>query len=103
VMWVMWNLSSFYLGHVQNRYMVHVDIPWAQKSFWTHSMEPLGDEAQWKDHFGLSDKVLILTQDRCTVCIERTIGSKIVLDAPYGTPRGRGSCGISLLSLWRQC
>jgi hypothetical protein len=29
--------------------------------------------------------VLILTQDRCTVCTERTIGSYIVLDAPDGT------------------
>ena len=26
--------------------------------------------------------VLILTQDLCTVCAERTIGSEIVLDAP---------------------
>jgi hypothetical protein len=26
--------------------------------------------------------VLILTQDRCTVCAERTIGSEIVLHAP---------------------
>jgi hypothetical protein len=31
--------------------------------------------------------VLILTQDRCTVCAERTIASKIVLDAHDGTPR----------------
>jgi hypothetical protein len=31
--------------------------------------------------------VLILTQDRCTVCSERTIGLEIVLDAPDGTPR----------------
>jgi hypothetical protein len=30
--------------------------------------------------------VLILTQDRCTVCVERTTGSKIDLDAPNGTP-----------------
>jgi hypothetical protein len=30
--------------------------------------------------------VLIVTQDRCTVCVERTIGSKIVLDTPDGTP-----------------
>ena len=30
--------------------------------------------------------VLILTQDRCMVCAERTIGSEIVLDAPNGTP-----------------
>jgi hypothetical protein len=31
--------------------------------------------------------VLILTQDGCTVCTERIIGSKIILDAPNGTPR----------------
>ena len=31
--------------------------------------------------------VLILTQDKCTVCAEHTIGSEIVLDAPNGTPR----------------
>jgi hypothetical protein len=31
--------------------------------------------------------VLILLQDRCTVCAEHSIGSKIVLDAPEGTPR----------------
>jgi hypothetical protein len=30
--------------------------------------------------------VLILTQDRCMVCAERTIGSEIILDAPDGTP-----------------
>jgi hypothetical protein len=27
------------------------------------------------------EMVLILTQDRCTVCAERNIGSKIILDA----------------------
>ena len=31
--------------------------------------------------------VLILTQDRCTVCAKHTIGSETVLDAPDGTPR----------------
>jgi hypothetical protein len=31
--------------------------------------------------------VLILTQDRCTVCAKRTMGSEIILDAPDGTPR----------------
>jgi hypothetical protein len=31
--------------------------------------------------------VLILTQDRCTVCTEHIIGLKIVLDALDGTPR----------------
>jgi hypothetical protein len=29
--------------------------------------------------------MLIFTQDRCMVCIEQTIGSQIVLDAPDGT------------------
>ena len=50
-------------------------------------MVPLGDEAHVEAHFGLSDIVLILTQDRCTVCVKRTIGSDIILDAPDGTPR----------------
>jgi hypothetical protein len=31
--------------------------------------------------------VLMLTQDRDTVCAKRTIGSEIVLGAPNGTPR----------------
>jgi hypothetical protein len=31
--------------------------------------------------------VLIFIQDWCTVCIERTIGSEIVLDAPDGSRR----------------
>ena len=30
--------------------------------------------------------VLILTQERCTVCIELAIGLEVVLDAPDGTP-----------------
>jgi hypothetical protein len=45
----------------------------------------LGDEAQveaWFSPFGDS-----AMQDWCTVCIERTIGSEIVLEAPDGTPR----------------
>jgi hypothetical protein len=31
--------------------------------------------------------VLILTPDRCVVCVKYTIDSEIVLDAPDGTPR----------------
>ena len=50
-------------------------------------MVPLGDEAQVEARLGLSDIVLIMTQDRCMVCVERTIGSDIILDAPDGTPR----------------
>ena len=50
-------------------------------------MVPEGDEAQVEARFGLSDIELILTQDRCTVCAECTIGSEIVLDAPDGISR----------------
>ena len=50
-------------------------------------MVPLGDEVQVEAHFGLSDIDVNLTQDRCTVCVNRTIGSEIILDAPDGTPR----------------
>jgi hypothetical protein len=31
--------------------------------------------------------VVVLVQDRCTICAKRTIGIEIVLDAPDGTPR----------------
>ena len=34
--------------------------------------------------------MLILTQDRRKVCVEHTIGSEIILDAPDGTPRDVG-------------
>ena len=54
-------------------------------------MVPLCDEAQVEAHFGLSDIELILMQDRCMVCVERTIRSEIILDAPNGTPRLCGS------------
>ena len=50
-------------------------------------MEPLGDEAQVEARFGLSVIAQILTQDRCMVCVEHTIGWEIILDAPDGIPR----------------
>ena len=47
----------------------------------------LGDEAQVEYLvFVHLDIVLILTQDRCVVCAEHTIGSEIILVAPDGTP-----------------
>jgi hypothetical protein len=46
----------------------------------------LGDEAQLEARSVYIEIVLILTQDRCTVCAECTICSKIVLAAPDGTP-----------------
>ena len=50
-------------------------------------MVTLGYKAQVEAHFGPFEIVLILTQDRCTVCVDRTIGSGIVLGAPDGTPK----------------
>jgi hypothetical protein len=42
---------------------------------------------KWKVGLVNLEIVLILTKDRCMVCTERTIGSKIVLGTPDGTPR----------------
>jgi hypothetical protein len=47
----------------------------------------LCDEAQVEPLLVYLGIVLILTQDRCTVCAERTTGSEIVGDALDGTPR----------------
>ena len=41
---------------------------------------------KWKLDLVYLEIVLILTQDKCTVYAERTIGSEIDLDAPDGTP-----------------
>ena len=38
----------------------------------------------WNPRLVCLDMVLVLVQDRCTVCAKRTIGSGIVLDAPDG-------------------
>jgi hypothetical protein len=46
----------------------------------------LAYEAQLEARFSLMDMVLILTQDRCTVCAKCTIGIEIVLDEREGTP-----------------
>ena len=47
----------------------------------------LRDEAQVEARFGLFRDSASLDADRCTVCVKRTIGSEIILDAPDGTPR----------------
>jgi hypothetical protein len=43
--------------------------------------------AKWKLISVYLEIVLNSTQDGCTVCAERTIGSEIILDAPDCTPR----------------
>ena len=50
-------------------------------------MELLGDVGHVESRSVRLEMVLVLVQDRCTVCAERSIGSDIVLDAPDGTPR----------------
>ena len=49
-------------------------------------MELLADMGSVESSFGPFELVLVLVQDRCTVCAKRTIGSDIVLDTPDGTP-----------------
>ena len=50
-------------------------------------MELLGDVGHVESRSVHLEMMLVLVQDRCTVCAKRTIGSDIVLDAPDGTPR----------------
>ena len=66
-------------------------------------MVPLGDEAQVEACFSLLDIVLILMQDRCTVCVECTIGLGIVLDAPDGILGDVCHVESGFFSVWRQC
>ena len=47
----------------------------------------LGDVGQVESRSVRLEIVLVLVLDRCTVCVKRTIGSDIILDAPDGTPR----------------
>ena len=47
----------------------------------------LRDEAQVEARFGPLGDSANLYVDRCMVFAKRTIGSEIVLDAPYVTPR----------------
>jgi hypothetical protein len=50
----------------------------------------LGDKDQLEARFGPFGDSANLTQDRCTVCGECTMGLEIILDTPDGTPRYRG-------------
>ena len=52
-----------------------------------HPAVLLGDEGQVEARFSPLEIVFVLVQDRCTVCARCSIGSKIVLDTPGGTPR----------------
>ena len=47
-----------------------------------HPIELLGDVGHVESRSVRLEMVIVLVQDRCTVCAKRTIGSNIVLDAP---------------------
>jgi hypothetical protein len=42
---------------------------------------------KWKLGSVYLEIVILLMQDWCMVCVESTVGSEIVLEAPDGTPR----------------
>jgi hypothetical protein len=46
----------------------------------------LGDEAQVEARFGPFGDIATLDARLVQVCVERTIGSEIALEAPDGTP-----------------
>ena len=58
------------------------NVPLAQKSFWTHSMVLLGDEAQVDACFSLFGDSANLDARYVQPLHRMIIGSKIVLDAP---------------------
>jgi hypothetical protein len=47
-----------------------------------HDLRQTYHRLKWMLVLVCLDIVLTLTQDRCTVCAERNIGSEIILDAP---------------------
>ena len=47
----------------------------------------LGDVGQVESRLVRLEIVLVLVQDRCTVCAKRTIGLYIVFERTDGTPR----------------
>jgi hypothetical protein len=68
--------------------MVLPNIPYAQKIFLdAPNGTPRFTRLNWKLILVCLVIVLNLTRDRWTVCTERTLGSKIVLDTQDRTPR----------------
>ena len=56
-------------------------------------MELLGDVGHVELVSVCLETVLVSGQDRCMVRARHTTGLEIILDAPDGTTRGRGSSG----------
>jgi hypothetical protein len=42
---------------------------------------------KWNLILARLETMIVTVQDRCTICVKRTISSESILDAPDGTPR----------------
>jgi hypothetical protein len=74
------------VAHVEFRFGLFSDSV-SVRARYVHGFCQTYQRLKWMLISIISEIVLILTQDRCMVCVERTIGSEIILDAPDGTPR----------------
>jgi hypothetical protein len=86
----MWNLILVYLEMVLVSVLLHYLCQMyhgLRNNFGRTRWLSLVTRLKWKLISVCLEIVLILTQDRCTVCTEHTIGSETILDAPDGTPR----------------
>jgi hypothetical protein len=63
------------------------NVPLGQKSFWIYPMVLQVTRLKQKLVSVRLEIVLILAQERCMVCAERTIGSEIFLDTPDIIPK----------------
>jgi hypothetical protein len=58
-----------------------------RKLFWMHRWYSWVTRLKWKVISVCLEIVLVSVQDRCAVCVIRTIGSEIILDTQDDTPR----------------
>jgi hypothetical protein len=90
----MWNLVLVRLVSVGvGAILVHglrQTYRWLRNHFGCNQSYSKVTRLKWKLDLVHLEIVLILTQNRCSVCAERTIGSEIVWR--------RGSCGVSFRS-----
>ena len=84
----MWNLLSVHLETVLvSVHGLHQMYHRLKNHFRRTRWYSLVIRLKWKLVLVHLDVVRILTQDRCMVCAEHTIGSENVLDTRDGTPR----------------
>ena len=104
---VIWNLAlvcqrriSFGARYVHGLCLMHQSLRnYFGSTCWYSQVQRL----KWRLSSVCLEIVLIMMQDRCTICMEHTICSEINLDALDGTPILHVSYGISLRSVQRQC